>query len=205
MWDLVCCQLGELLKDWRRLNVAITRAKHKLLMVGSAPTLRRYAPLEKLLNHLTQESMVFQLPPAAHEVLPTMHLWQDIWGRTVPFLHSPSGNQPLDLSSNVSIPQYWLLEKLLEIVDSMLYFFLNCFNKNPWQLCLRCYCFNAFYYNRRWSFESWSTGTIYTVNLLCSNYSDIASQTSVRLRLIISHVCEPVLIVKLLLVILTLI
>ncbi|XP_021436666.2 DNA replication ATP-dependent helicase/nuclease DNA2 [Oncorhynchus mykiss] len=66
--------LGELLKDWRRLNVAITRAKHKLLMVGSAPTLRRYAPLEKLLNHLTQESMVFQLPPAAHEVLPTMHL-----------------------------------------------------------------------------------------------------------------------------------
>uniref|UniRef100_A0A4W5RRG7 DNA replication ATP-dependent helicase/nuclease n=1 Tax=Hucho hucho TaxID=62062 RepID=A0A4W5RRG7_9TELE len=50
--------LGELLKDWRRLNVAITRAKHKLLMVGSAPTLRRYAPLEKLLNHLTQESMI---------------------------------------------------------------------------------------------------------------------------------------------------
>ncbi|CAB1312952.1 unnamed protein product, partial [Coregonus sp. 'balchen'] len=38
--------LGELLKDWRRLNVAITRAKHKLLM----------------------------LPPAAHEVLPIMHL-----------------------------------------------------------------------------------------------------------------------------------
>uniref|UniRef100_A0A674F7F7 DNA replication ATP-dependent helicase/nuclease n=1 Tax=Salmo trutta TaxID=8032 RepID=A0A674F7F7_SALTR len=55
--------LGELLKDWRRLNVAITRAKHKLLMVGSAPTLRRYAPLEKLLNHLTQESMIsFTLP-----------------------------------------------------------------------------------------------------------------------------------------------
>uniref|UniRef100_A0A8C7UVV6 DNA replication ATP-dependent helicase/nuclease DNA2 n=1 Tax=Oncorhynchus mykiss TaxID=8022 RepID=A0A8C7UVV6_ONCMY len=58
--------LGELLKDWRRLNVAITRAKHKLLMVGSAPTLRRYAPLEKLLNHLTQESMIsFTLPSMA--------------------------------------------------------------------------------------------------------------------------------------------
>lgn len=43
--------------------MAITRAKHKLLMVGSAPTLRRYAPLEKLLNHLTQESMIsFTLP-----------------------------------------------------------------------------------------------------------------------------------------------
>ncbi|KAM4602916.1 DNA replication ATP-dependent helicase/nuclease DNA2 [Polymixia lowei] len=66
--------LGELLKDWRRLNVAVTRAKHKLLMVGSASTLRRYAPLDKLLNHLQQESMIIQLPPAAHKALPNMHL-----------------------------------------------------------------------------------------------------------------------------------
>ncbi|XP_056135257.1 DNA replication ATP-dependent helicase/nuclease DNA2 [Lampris incognitus] len=64
--------LGELLKDWRRLNVAVTRAKHKLLMVGSASTLRRYAPLEKLLNHLKQENMIIQLPPAAHKVQPNM-------------------------------------------------------------------------------------------------------------------------------------
>ncbi|XP_061600610.1 DNA replication ATP-dependent helicase/nuclease DNA2 [Cololabis saira] len=61
--------LGELLKDWRRLNVAITRAKHKLLMVGSAATLRRYSSVEKLLNHLQQENMIIQLPPAAHKAL----------------------------------------------------------------------------------------------------------------------------------------
>ncbi|KAM3876969.1 DNA replication ATP-dependent helicase/nuclease DNA2 [Diretmus argenteus] len=66
--------LGELLKDWRRLNVAVTRAKHKLLMVGSGSTLRRYAPLEKLLSHLQQENMIIQLPPAAHKALPSMHL-----------------------------------------------------------------------------------------------------------------------------------
>ncbi|XP_051504000.1 LOW QUALITY PROTEIN: DNA replication ATP-dependent helicase/nuclease DNA2 [Myxocyprinus asiaticus] len=66
--------LGELLQDWRRLNVAITRAKYKLLMLGSASTLRRYAPLEKLLGHLQQENMIFQLPPAAHEALPTIHV-----------------------------------------------------------------------------------------------------------------------------------
>ncbi|XP_036952472.1 DNA replication ATP-dependent helicase/nuclease DNA2 [Acanthopagrus latus] len=66
--------LGELLKDWRRLNVAITRAKHKLLMVGSVTTLRRYAPVEKLLNHLQQENMVIQLPPAAHKALPSIPL-----------------------------------------------------------------------------------------------------------------------------------
>lgn len=46
------------MKDWRRLNVAITRAKHKLLMVGSVTTLRRYAPVEKLLNHLQRENMI---------------------------------------------------------------------------------------------------------------------------------------------------
>ncbi|XP_029284528.1 LOW QUALITY PROTEIN: DNA replication ATP-dependent helicase/nuclease DNA2 [Cottoperca gobio] len=66
--------LGELLKDWRRLNVAITRAKHKLLMLGSTTTLRRYAPVEKLLNHLQQEQMIIQLPPAAHMALPSMSL-----------------------------------------------------------------------------------------------------------------------------------
>ncbi|XP_076831088.1 DNA replication ATP-dependent helicase/nuclease DNA2 [Brachyhypopomus gauderio] len=66
--------LGELLKDWRRLNVAITRAKHKLLMLGSAPTLRLYAPLEKLLTHMQQHNMIFQLPPAAPEALPRLYL-----------------------------------------------------------------------------------------------------------------------------------
>ncbi|XP_061132946.1 DNA replication ATP-dependent helicase/nuclease DNA2 [Syngnathus typhle] len=66
--------LGELLKDWRRLNVAITRAKHKLLMVGSASTLRRYSPIEKLLRHLEQENMVIQLPPSAHKAFPMMLL-----------------------------------------------------------------------------------------------------------------------------------
>ncbi|XP_062852289.1 DNA replication ATP-dependent helicase/nuclease DNA2 [Trichomycterus rosablanca] len=66
--------LGELLKDWRRLNVAITRAKHKLLMLGSVPTLRLYEPLEKLLTYMQQENMIYQLPPAAHEALPTINL-----------------------------------------------------------------------------------------------------------------------------------
>ncbi|XP_061089148.1 DNA replication ATP-dependent helicase/nuclease DNA2 isoform X1 [Conger conger] len=61
--------LGELLKDWRRLNVAITRAKHKLLMLGSIPTVQRYAPLEMLLAHLEREQMIYQLPPGAHKSL----------------------------------------------------------------------------------------------------------------------------------------
>uniref|UniRef100_F7FDD9 DNA replication ATP-dependent helicase/nuclease DNA2 n=1 Tax=Ornithorhynchus anatinus TaxID=9258 RepID=F7FDD9_ORNAN len=59
--------LGDLLKDWRRLNVAITRAKHKLILLGCVPSLNRYPPLEKLLSHLHSEKMIFDLPSGAHE------------------------------------------------------------------------------------------------------------------------------------------
>uniref|UniRef100_A0A669CQN7 DNA replication ATP-dependent helicase/nuclease n=1 Tax=Oreochromis niloticus TaxID=8128 RepID=A0A669CQN7_ORENI len=53
--------LGELLKDWRRLNVAITRAKHKLLSLTSVS-------FPELLLH------IIQLPSAAHKALPSMDL-----------------------------------------------------------------------------------------------------------------------------------
>jgi DNA replication ATP-dependent helicase Dna2 len=34
------CSIGDLLKDWRRINVAFTRAKTKLIVVGSKRTLK---------------------------------------------------------------------------------------------------------------------------------------------------------------------
>ncbi|XP_072565933.1 DNA replication ATP-dependent helicase/nuclease DNA2 isoform X2 [Paramormyrops kingsleyae] len=65
---------GELLKDWRRLNVAVTRAKRKLLLLGSAPTLKLFAPLEKLLCHLERTGDILLLPLAAHQDLSRMCL-----------------------------------------------------------------------------------------------------------------------------------
>nr|XP_012618132.1 DNA replication ATP-dependent helicase/nuclease DNA2 isoform X2 [Microcebus murinus] len=59
--------LGELLKDWRRLNVAITRAKHKLILLGCVPSLNCYPPLEKLFNHLNREKLIIDLPSREHE------------------------------------------------------------------------------------------------------------------------------------------
>ena len=43
--------VGDLLKDWRRTNVAITRAKRKMLLVGSAQTLRASAVFDQLLSN----------------------------------------------------------------------------------------------------------------------------------------------------------
>ncbi|XP_069501087.1 DNA replication ATP-dependent helicase/nuclease DNA2 [Ambystoma mexicanum] len=60
--------LGDLLKDWRRLNVAVTRAKHKLIMLGCVGALRRYVSLEKLLCHLNTEGLILDLPVDAHIV-----------------------------------------------------------------------------------------------------------------------------------------
>nr|5EAN_A Chain A, DNA replication ATP-dependent helicase/nuclease DNA2 [Mus musculus] len=61
--------LGELLKDWRRLNVALTRAKHKLILLGSVSSLKRFPPLGTLFDHLNAEQLILDLPSREHESL----------------------------------------------------------------------------------------------------------------------------------------
>ncbi|XP_075984174.1 DNA replication helicase/nuclease 2 isoform X2 [Anticarsia gemmatalis] len=41
---------GEVLNDQRRLAVSVTRAKHKLLIIGNSTALQRYAPLQRLIT-----------------------------------------------------------------------------------------------------------------------------------------------------------
>ncbi|CAM9297636.1 unnamed protein product, partial [Phaeothamnion confervicola] len=57
--------VGELLRDWRRLNVALSRAKAKLLLVGSAGTLRNAAVLGAMVAALEKRRWVYRLPLGA--------------------------------------------------------------------------------------------------------------------------------------------
>lgn len=56
---------GKLLQDWRRINVAITRAKSKLLLLGDATTLRSIPLFARLLDLVRQRGWYLQLPADA--------------------------------------------------------------------------------------------------------------------------------------------
>lgn len=61
--------VGELLKDWRRVNVAITRARSKLVIIGSKATLRacQVPVLEGLIGIMDEKKWVVELPSDATE------------------------------------------------------------------------------------------------------------------------------------------
>ena len=59
--------VGELLKDWRRVNVALTRARTKLLVLGSKSTLVGNDLLKDLVNLMEDRGWWYDLPVGACE------------------------------------------------------------------------------------------------------------------------------------------
>ncbi|KAF5108310.1 hypothetical protein DV454_005163 [Geotrichum candidum] len=60
--------VGDLLRDWRRLNVSFTRAKSKLIIVGSRNTLEGVGILRAFLDLVDDRGWAYELPPAAENV-----------------------------------------------------------------------------------------------------------------------------------------
>lgn len=65
--------VGELLKDWRRVNVALTRARTKLLVLGSKKTLEGNELLKEFVELMEHRGWRYDLPPGALEC----HLFDD--------------------------------------------------------------------------------------------------------------------------------
>ena len=59
-------QVGDLVKDWRRINVSFTRARSKLIIFGSRRTLRAAPILAEFLELMEAQEWICHLPPRAH-------------------------------------------------------------------------------------------------------------------------------------------
>lgn len=50
-----------ILEDNRRLNVALTRAKHKLIVIGDVRSIERFTPMKKMIKSLTLTEKIMEL------------------------------------------------------------------------------------------------------------------------------------------------
>ncbi|CDR40478.1 CYFA0S05e00980g1_1 [Cyberlindnera fabianii] len=60
--------VGSLLKEWRRLNVSITRARSKLIIIGSKSTLQSFETLNAFVKIMDSRGWCLDLPPDADKV-----------------------------------------------------------------------------------------------------------------------------------------
>ncbi|KAF9222302.1 Dna2-domain-containing protein [Gyrodon lividus] len=65
-------QVGDLLKDWRRVNVSFTRAQSKLIVVGSRKTLESIQLLAEFLGLMNERGWMLTLPGGAENLHPTL-------------------------------------------------------------------------------------------------------------------------------------
>ncbi|GAA5964056.1 hypothetical protein JCM3765_000884 [Sporobolomyces pararoseus] len=63
-------QVGDLLKDWRRINVCLSRAKSKLIVIGSRSTLSKVEVLQRFFNIIDEKNWNYRLPNSVLAALP---------------------------------------------------------------------------------------------------------------------------------------
>ena len=90
--------VGELLRDWRRVNVAFTRARSKLLVLGSASTLAADGLLARFLTLMDERKWIYHLPAGAVD----MHHFEDDITQTSASMRRSAGSSPPQRSPKTS-------------------------------------------------------------------------------------------------------
>lgn len=54
--------IGRLIRDWRRINVAFTRSKSKLIIIGSELTISNDKLLLNFITFMKQNKWIYELP-----------------------------------------------------------------------------------------------------------------------------------------------
>jgi DNA replication ATP-dependent helicase Dna2 len=85
--------VGELLRDWRRVNVALTRARSKLLVLGSASTMHGDPLLARFVELMEEKGWLYRLPKEAlHDHFFDELVSQGVEEQTGQVLPSPSSS-----------------------------------------------------------------------------------------------------------------
>lgn len=85
-------KVGDLLKEWRRINVAITRSKSKLIVLGSKSTLKSSETLDLFMEILESNGWMYDLEVGA----------MDVYKFSVRENHSPEKKRTLTSVSRIS-------------------------------------------------------------------------------------------------------
>jgi len=64
--------VGDLIKDWRRMNVSFTRARSKLVIFGSRKTLQTAPLLQEFFDLVEGRGWILRLPPRADTLHPAL-------------------------------------------------------------------------------------------------------------------------------------
>ncbi|KAF9280610.1 Tripartite DNA replication factor [Mortierella alpina] len=107
--------VGELLKDWRRINVAFTRAKRKLVIFGSRQTLQGSPVFEQFLKLMEQQDWILKIAAQAQHQHPSLSA---PWSASKPLPSSSSSLvQPMARTRKGPGGRPTLLERLIDEKD----------------------------------------------------------------------------------------
>ncbi|TIC00373.1 hypothetical protein E3Q18_01187 [Wallemia mellicola] len=99
-------QIGELLNDWRRINVSLTRARSKLIVVGSAITISNSDKLCKFVQLVETKGWSINIPPDALNgcVFPSMSVKSPLTASNTSPSFVNSSSQPAVTKSRSNSP-----------------------------------------------------------------------------------------------------